>query len=161
MELPKQGTPHHLPLDEEYIMKKSIFTTTLILLAISAFSVSAQAEEAKRPNLSITSISEAQANAMGSQGVSKGSSVSTTVTIGNRTVSSNNKVIQLKVNNRAKLERHGANIIIQHLVTEHLVEKGDTLIKIAEKYGTTVESIMRLNKLKSTKILVGQRLKLV
>ncbi len=140
-------------------MKKSTFTTTLILLAISAFTVSAQAEEVRRPNLSITSISEAQANAMRSQGVSRGASVSTTVTIGNKTVGSNNKVIQLKVNNRSKLKRKGANVIIQHLVTEHQVEKGDTLTKIAEKYGTTVESIMRLNKLKSTKILIGQNLK--
>jgi LysM repeat protein len=39
------------------------------------------------------------------------------------------------------------------------VKKGETLSSIAKKYGTTVSKIKRLNNLRSTKIRIGQRLK--
>jgi LysM repeat protein len=139
-------------------MKKSIFTTSFIVLAVSTFLAYAQAEEVRRPNLSITPISEAQANSMRSNSVSHGSSISTTVTIGGRTTQSAQPVAHLRVNTK-KQQSKKANVIIQHIITEHQVKSGDTLHKIAEKYGTTIEQIMQINKLKSTKILVGQTLK--
>ncbi len=40
----------------------------------------------------------------------------------------------------------------------HRVVKGDTLYAIARRYGTTVDKIMRLNGLKSSRINIGQRL---
>lgn len=43
--------------------------------------------------------------------------------------------------------------------TTYKVKKGDSLSKIAKNYGTTVNTIKSLNKLKSTKIKVGQTLK--
>ncbi len=42
----------------------------------------------------------------------------------------------------------------------YLVKTGDTLEKIAKSHGTTVKTIMSLNSLKSTKINIGQKLKL-
>ncbi len=135
-------------------MKKSIITTSLIALAVSAFSVGAQA----KPNLSITSISEAQANAMRSQGVSRGSSISTMVTIGGRDVQSGHQVTHLRVNNkvRQKWLARQAKVFIKHAVAMYEVRKGDTLYRIAQRYNTTVERIMRINKLRSTTIHVGQ-----
>lgn len=41
---------------------------------------------------------------------------------------------------------------------KHAVKRGDTLLAIARTYKTDVDTIQRLNKLKSTKILVGQTL---
>ena len=135
-------------------MKKSIITTSLIALAVSAFSVGAQA----KPNLSITSISEAQANAMRSHGVSRGSSISTTVTIGGRDVQSGHRVTHLRVNNKARQKwlAKQAKVFIKHAVAMYEVRKGDTLYKIAKRYNTTIERIMRINKLRSTTIQVGQ-----
>ena len=43
----------------------------------------------------------------------------------------------------------------------HTVRKGDTLYTIAQKYNVTQQSIKDANKLKSTKIKVGQRLKII
>ncbi|MBP7435745.1 MAG: LysM peptidoglycan-binding domain-containing protein, partial [Bacteroidales bacterium] len=37
---------------------------------------------------------------------------------------------------------------------------GETLSSIANKYNTTVDAIMKANNLKSTKIYVGQKLKI-
>jgi LysM repeat protein len=42
--------------------------------------------------------------------------------------------------------------------TTYTVKAGDTLSAIARRYGTTVQAIMRLNGLSSTRIYVGQRL---
>ena len=138
------------------IMKKSMITISLIALAVSAFSVGAQA----KPNLSITSISEAQANAMQSQGVSSGSSISTTVTIGGRDVRSGHQVTHLSVHNkvRQKWLAKQANVFIKHAVAMYEVRKGDSLYKIAKRYNTTVKRIVHINKLKSTTIQAGQML---
>ncbi|MEZ4662760.1 MAG: LysM peptidoglycan-binding domain-containing protein [Caldilineaceae bacterium] len=40
----------------------------------------------------------------------------------------------------------------------HVVQAGDTLAKIAARYGTTVQALMQVNNLRSTIIYVGQRL---
>ncbi|NPB06270.1 MAG: LysM peptidoglycan-binding domain-containing protein [Aquificae bacterium] len=40
------------------------------------------------------------------------------------------------------------------------VKRGDTLIKIARKFGTTVKAIKRANRLRSDRIYVGQRLRI-
>ena len=42
----------------------------------------------------------------------------------------------------------------------YTVKSGDTLIRIARRHGTTVRAIQRANHLVSTKILVGQKLKI-
>jgi LysM repeat protein len=42
----------------------------------------------------------------------------------------------------------------------HTVAPGDTLFSIARRYGTTVEELMRLNRLESFLIQVGQVLRL-
>ncbi|HOU81604.1 MAG TPA: LysM peptidoglycan-binding domain-containing protein [Bacteroidales bacterium] len=42
----------------------------------------------------------------------------------------------------------------------HTVKSGETLSSIANKYNTTVDAIMKANNLKSTKIFVGQKLKI-
>ncbi len=42
----------------------------------------------------------------------------------------------------------------------HIVKSGETLSSIANKYNTTVDAIMKANDLKSTKIYVGQKLKI-
>ena len=143
-------------------MKTSTFTTGLIALAISAFSAYAQAEEVRRPNLSITPISEAQANAMRSHSVVKGSSIKTTVTIGNKGAISQSQVARVRVVNKARLKKQGnkAKVVIQSIVTEYQVQKGDTLSVIAKQHKTTIEHIMSINKLKTTKILIGQTLKI-
>lgn len=44
--------------------------------------------------------------------------------------------------------------------TYHTVKKGETLTKIASRYGTTVQSLKKRNNLKSDRIREGQRLKI-
>jgi LysM repeat protein len=45
-------------------------------------------------------------------------------------------------------------------VLYHSVKRGDTLYSIARKYGTTVDKICKMNKMKSTDILdLGRKLK--
>ena len=41
----------------------------------------------------------------------------------------------------------------------HIVEKGNTLYGISQKYNTTVEELQRLNNLKGTDVSIGQKLK--
>jgi hypothetical protein len=41
---------------------------------------------------------------------------------------------------------------------KQVVQRGDTLFRLARRYGTTVQAIMAANKLCSTVIVVGQRL---
>lgn len=48
----------------------------------------------------------------------------------------------------------------QKRIITHKVKRGETLFRIAKKYRTSVRTIMRLNKLKSTKITAGKRLKI-
>ncbi len=43
----------------------------------------------------------------------------------------------------------------------HIVREGDSLIKIAKRYGLTVKQLKRMNNLKSNKIFIGQRLKVI
>ncbi len=143
-------------------MKTSTFTTGLIALAISAFSIAAQAEEVRKPNLSITPISEAQANAMRARSVTKGPSISTTVTMGHKNTRTTRQVAHVRATNQAHLKKHGkqTNVVIESIITEYQVQKGDTLSAIAKKHETTIEHIMSINKLKTSKILVGQILKI-
>ncbi|MCE9627275.1 MAG: LysM peptidoglycan-binding domain-containing protein, partial [Candidatus Eisenbacteria bacterium] len=42
----------------------------------------------------------------------------------------------------------------------HTVRKGETLTSIAERHGVTVAALKKLNKLQSTNVIVGQRIKL-
>jgi len=44
-------------------------------------------------------------------------------------------------------------------IITYKVKRGDTLEKIAKRFGTTVKELKRINKLKSSKIYVGQKLK--
>jgi len=43
----------------------------------------------------------------------------------------------------------------------HIVREGDSLIKIAKRYGITVKQLKKMNNLKSNKIFIGQRLKVI
>ncbi len=43
--------------------------------------------------------------------------------------------------------------------TYHIVRKGDTLSKIARKYGTTIKKLKQLNNMKSDQLSVGKRLR--
>lgn len=45
-------------------------------------------------------------------------------------------------------------------VVEHVVQKGETLWAISQKYRTVVEEIMELNQMKNMNIQVGQRLRI-
>jgi membrane-bound lytic murein transglycosylase D len=42
----------------------------------------------------------------------------------------------------------------------HKVKKGETLIALADKYDTSTQALMKLNRLKSSKVKVGQNLKI-
>jgi len=42
----------------------------------------------------------------------------------------------------------------------HVVESGETLYSIANKYSTSVQKIKNLNNLSNSKIIVGQKLKI-
>lgn len=44
-------------------------------------------------------------------------------------------------------------------IITHRVRSGETLFRIALRHGTTVKSIMRMNKLRSSKVLTGKRLR--
>jgi len=135
-------------------MKKSIFTTSLIALVVSVFSLTAVAE-GTGTSLSITPASAAQVKSMGHKGVKSKSSIYTTVTVGNKTVKSSKKPAHLKVNKKTKVL-----IKLKQATTSYKVKKGDNLYMIAQKHGTTIEHLVSINALKSTKILVGQMLKI-
>jgi LysM repeat protein len=98
---------------------------------------------------------------MRAQGVSRGSTLSTTVTYGGKEAQSEPQTTYLKTNSQARQKwlAKKANIVIKHAVAYYEVKKGDTLSKIAQRYGTTIKRVMRINKLKSTTILVGQLIK--
>lgn len=46
-------------------------------------------------------------------------------------------------------------------VVHHKIRSGDTLTAIAKQYGTSINSIMKTNGLRSSKIVVGEKLKIV
>lgn len=137
-------------------MKKSILTTSLMALVVSVFSLTAQADGAGKTSLSITPASAAQVKSMGAKkGVKSQSSLYTTVTVGNKTVKSSKKPAHLKVNKKTKVL-----IKMNYTGTSYTVKKGDSLYAIAQKHGTTIKHLMKINTLKSTKILVGQMIKI-
>ena len=47
----------------------------------------------------------------------------------------------------------------KHIIT-HRVRRGETLYRIALRHGTTVKKIMRMNKLRSSKVQAGKRIKI-
>ena len=67
--------------------------------------------------------------------------------------SKNNEIIDKELNTESSINKRDKIII-------HTVKKGDTLIKIAKKYTTTVAEIQRINKLKTTTIQINQILKI-
>ena len=42
---------------------------------------------------------------------------------------------------------------------DYIINSGDNLYSIAQRYGTTVENLMRMNNLSSNKIIIGNTLK--
>lgn len=67
---------------------------------------------------------------------------------------------ELERKKKAKAEKLRKERIKNAKTLTHTVRKGDTLSSIARKYGTTVDKICRLNKMKSTDILdLGRKLK--
>ena len=67
------------------------------------------------------------------------------------------KVVPMNVTYLKKLLRKK----IYRRYVYHIVKEGESLIKIAKKYGLTVKQLKRMNNLKSNKIFVGQRLKVI
>ena len=63
------------------------------------------------------------------------------------------EIIDKELNTESSINKRDKIII-------HTVKKGDTLIKIAKKYTTTVAEIQRINKLKTTTIQINQILKI-
>ena len=64
------------------------------------------------------------------------------------------KTLKLAKNSKPKKEqKHNSKAI-------HIVEKGDTLYGISNKYGISVEDLKQINNLKSDTISIGQELKL-
>ena len=69
---------------------------------------------------------------------------------------------------RYKLYRYDRAVVDEGYVVEeqvanpdlktHIVEKGDTLYSISKRYYVTVDHIMRLNKMNSTRLSIGQEL---
>ncbi len=57
-----------------------------------------------------------------------------------------------------KKKRKGKERVVYTYVT-YRVKRGDTLIKIAKRFGISYKKLMRINNLRSTRIRVGQRLK--
>ncbi len=69
---------------------------------------------------------------------------------------------------RAKLSRINVQYLrkllrkkIKRRYIYHIVREGDSLIKIAKRYRISVRQLKRMNNLKSNKIFVGQRLKVI
>lgn len=56
--------------------------------------------------------------------------------------------------------RKGGKRKVVYTYVTYRVRRGDTLIKIARRFGVSYKKIMRINGLKSTRIRVGQRLKI-
>jgi lipoprotein-anchoring transpeptidase ErfK/SrfK len=65
---------------------------------------------------------------------------------------------------QAALERVNIRILFSPIITPdsfiYEVSKGDTLAKIAKKFQTTIDLIMKANGLKDTKVRVGEKLKI-
>lgn len=67
------------------------------------------------------------------------------------------KVVPMNVKYLKKLLRRK----VYRRYVYHIVREGESLIKIAKKYGISVKQLKRMNNLKSNKIFVGQRLKVI
>jgi LysM repeat protein/pimeloyl-ACP methyl ester carboxylesterase len=67
--------------------------------------------------------------------------------------SKNNEIIDKELNTESSINKRDK-------IITYTVKKGDTLIKIAKKYTTTVAEIQRINKLKTTTIQINQILKI-
>lgn len=75
----------------------------------------------------------------------------------NEIVKHESEIVALK--NELNIKHSIQNTAETHtLPTYYIVKKGDTLSKIAKKYNTTWQKIMELNKLKSERIIIGQKL---
>ncbi|SFU30710.1 Flagellum-specific peptidoglycan hydrolase FlgJ [Pustulibacterium marinum] len=67
----------------------------------------------------------------------------------------------LKDNYEIVVEKDNAEEVVTAGETYHTVVKGDTLYNISKRYGVSVESIQKANKLKGSGISIGQKLKIV
>ncbi|MCK5902245.1 MAG: LysM peptidoglycan-binding domain-containing protein [Cocleimonas sp.] len=141
-------------------MKKSIYTISLVALAMSMFTVSVQADNVTQPNLSVTPISSVVYKKMTPQ-------KTTTMVVYKSKLKPAQRAtrLSLKVNkNKAKpltvYKAYKTIVVNGQSIAYYKVRSGDTLYKIAEYYGTTVKAIMSLNKLKSSKIKAGSELKI-
>jgi len=64
-------------------------------------------------------------------------------------------IIPTKRSSRSKSKKSKSRVKL----ISYKVKRGDTLAKIAAKFGTTVRELKRINRLRSSRIYVGQRLK--
>lgn len=72
----------------------------------------------------------------------------------------NLKTTKIKVGQKLKIKTSSSSSSKVTSSTAYKVKAGDTLSKIAKKYGVSYKTIMSWNNLKSTKINVGQKLKI-
>ncbi|HPU23463.1 MAG TPA: LysM peptidoglycan-binding domain-containing protein [Candidatus Kapabacteria bacterium] len=69
-------------------------------------------------------------------------------------------VARNNISNTANANNVSQNSSPQKKTIKHKVRKGETLAKIADKYSTTIDNIISLNRLKKSSIKVGQVLKI-
>ncbi|MFJ8264121.1 LysM peptidoglycan-binding domain-containing protein [Rummeliibacillus sp. NPDC094406] len=70
------------------------------------------------------------------------------------------KTTKIKVGQKLKIKKSSSSSKSSTSSTTYKVKAGDTLSKIGKKYGVSYKTIMSWNNLKSTKIKVGQKLKI-
>lgn len=158
-------------------MKKVLYTLGVLTLAVSAFSVTAQASPNGVVSLAATEIS------YGSQAVPLHSTKEVVTYNGfGKVVETTRKtkkgnVVQVvqndregnKVSTTKYLNQQGhvvkrvvkkfAQVASVHHHKSYTVKRGDTLNKIADRFHTTVARLMHINKLYSTTIYIGQKIK--
>lgn len=166
-------------------MKSSIYAISLISLAVSVFSGSAQADGVTRVQLSSAPVykvikAKPIKHMRGLYGprVHKGRvmvkpSYSTRLRIAkkkrlararanslrNKRIRANNIRINKARMNKKRILRNKIRIAKnKHVARYYYVRSGDSLYRIAKKHGVSVAHVIHLNKLKSTAIKVGKRL---
>ncbi|MCD8482659.1 MAG: LysM peptidoglycan-binding domain-containing protein [Verrucomicrobia bacterium] len=66
----------------------------------------------------------------------------------------------IRVGQRLSIPRSGVAAAASALPSVHVVQRGDTLSGIARRYQTTIAEIQQLNGLQSTRITIGQQLRI-
>ena len=70
------------------------------------------------------------------------------------------QVLKIPINSKNSFFRLSSLRNIKAQIIYYTVKKGDTLYNISKKYGVSIKELKRLNNLKSSKIKIGQRIKI-